>query len=152
MTDLRVHITRVALATLLLVAGCSDEKCVTQTTQYKTSVNAVGLAGTTEGVPVARFDLTQDFISHTPYEACAQGPLQDVGIVRLTVTSTASTPLAIEYDVQGINADGVMVWFQPGLIQRITPGESVEVGTVGVTPTHVDQGARVILTSVKVVP
>ena len=145
-------IARVALVTLLAVAGCGGPECVTQTTQYSKSVNTVGYAGPTQGQPVARFDLTQDFVTHTPYKACAQGPLQDVGAVRLTVTSMASTPLAIEYDVQGLNAVGVMIWDRAGTIQRIMPNETVEVGDVGVSPTHVDVGARVVLTSVTVLP
>jgi hypothetical protein len=152
MIALRMRIACVAFAMSLLVAGCGGEQCVTRTTQYKTSVNAVGNAGATQGLPVARFDLTQDFVSHTPYKACAQGPLQDVGTIQLTVTSTASTPLAIEFDVQGLNAEGTMVWFQPGKIQRIMPGETLAVGTISVSPTHVDAGARVILTSVTPLP
>jgi hypothetical protein len=146
------RIARTALVSLLVVAGCGDEKCVVSTTQYRTSVSTVGYIGATQGQPVARFDLTQDFISHTPYEACAQGPLQDVGVVRLSVTSMATAPLAIEYDVQGLNTDGIPVWFQPGAIQHINPQETVDMGQITVSPTHVDVGARVILTSVKVVP
>jgi hypothetical protein len=146
------RIGRVALLSLLVVAGCGDEKCVVATTQYTTSVSTVGYVGPTQGQPVARFDLTQDFISHTPYKACAQGPLQDVGVVRLSITSMASAPLAIEYDVQGLNVDGIPVWFQPGVIQRINPKETVDVGEITVSPTKVNLGARVVLTSVTVLP
>jgi hypothetical protein len=148
----RSHIGRWALLSAVAVAGCADEKCTVTTTQYTTSVTTVGYVGPTLGKPVARFDLTQDFISHEPYAACAQGPLQDVGAVRLSVTSTATAPLAIEYDVQGLNADSIPVWSQPGLIQRIMPGETVEVGQISVSPTHVDHGARVILKSVNILP
>lgn len=151
-SEFRSRIGCVALVMSLVAAGCSGPECVVQTTQYKTTVNTVGYTGETQGKPVARFDLTQDFVSHTPYAACAQGPLQDVGVIRLTVTSTAVTPLAIEYDVQGLNAEGVMMWAQRGVIQRIMPNETVEVGEVGVSPTHVDVGAKVVLTSVTVVP
>jgi hypothetical protein len=146
------RIGRVLLVSLLAVAGCGGEKCVTTTTQYTTTVSTVGYVGPTQGQPVARFDLTQDFINHTPYEACAQGPLQDVGVVRLTVTSLASTPLAIAYDVQGLNVDGVPVWFQPGVIQRINPKETLDMGEVTVSPTRVNLGAKVVLTSVTVLP
>lgn len=146
------RIGRVVLVTLLALAGCGGEKCVTSTSQYTTSVNTVGYVGPTQGQPVARFDLTQDFINHTPYEACAQGPLQDVGVVHLSVTSTSSTPLRLEYDVQGLNADGIPVWFQPGVIQRIDPKETLDMGTITVSPTRVNLGARVVLTSVTVLP
>lgn len=146
------RIGRVVLVSLLAVAGCGEEKCVTTTAQYTTTVSTVGYVGPTQGQPVARFDLTQDFIYHTPYEACAQGPLQDVGVVRLTVTSTASTPLSIAYDVQGLNADGIPVWFQPGVIQRINPQETLDMGELTVSPTRVNLGAKVVLTSVTVLP
>ena len=139
----RSHIGRVALLSAVAVAGCADEKCIVSTTQYTTSVTTVGYVGPTLGQPVARFDLTQDFISHEPYAACAQGPLQDVGAVRLSVTSIAATPLAIEFDVQGLNADSIPVWSQPGQIQRIAPGQTVEVGQISTSPTHVDHGAKV---------
>ena len=146
------RIARVVLVSLLALAGCGSEKCITTTSQYTTSVNTVGYVGPTQGQPVARFDLTQDFINHTPYEACAQGPLQDVGVVHLSVTSTSSTPLRLEYDVQGLNADGIPVWFQPGVIQRIDPKETLDMGTITVSPTRVNLGAKVVLTSVKVLP
>jgi len=146
------RIGRVVLVALLAVAGCGDEKCITTTTQYTTSVSTVGYIGATQGQPVARFDLTQDFINHTPYEACAQGPLQDVGAVHLSVTSTSSAPLSIAYDVQGLNADGIPVWFQPGVIQRIDPSETLDMGTITSSPTRVNLGAKVVLTSVTVLP
>jgi hypothetical protein len=150
--DSRSRIGRLALLSALAVAGCADEKCIVTTTQYATSVTTVGYVGPTLGQPVARFDLTQEFVSHEPYAACAQGPLQDVGAVRLSVTSTASTPLAIEFDVQGLNADSIPVWSQPGQIQRIMPGQTVDVGQISVSPTHVDHGAKVILKSVAILP
>jgi len=146
------HLGRVVLVSLLAVAGCGSERCITTTSQYTTSVSTVGYIGPTQGQPVARFDLTQDFVNHTPYEACAQGPLQDVGNVHLSVTSTSTTPLSLEYDVQGLNADGVPVWFQPGVIQRINPNETLDMGTITSSPTRVNLGARVVLTSVKVLP
>ena len=146
------RIARVVVVSLLALAGCGSEKCITTTSQYTTSVNTVGYVGPTQGQPVARFDLTQDFVNHTPYEACAQGPLQDVGVVHLSVTSTSSTPLRLEYDVQGLNADGIPVWFQPGVIQRIDPKETLDMGTITVSPTRVNLGAKVVLTAVKVLP
>ena len=152
LTDSRSRATALALLASLALVACSDEQCVVKTTQYTASVSTVGYVGPTEGKPVARFDLTQDFISHEPYAACAEGPLQDVGVVTLKVTSLAATPLAIEYDVQGVNAEGTLMWSQAGVIQRINPGETLDVGEVSVSPTKVDAGARVILKSVTILP
>jgi len=152
MIDSRSRVGRLALFSMFALAACGDEKCIVKTTQYTTSVSTVGYVGETLGQPVARFDLTQDFISHEPYKACADGPLQDVGVVRLSVTSMSSKPLAIEYDVQGLNPDSVPVWFQPGSIQRINPQETMDMGEITVSPTHVNVGARVILKSVTVLP
>jgi len=134
------------------LTACGDTKCVEKTTQYTTSVATVGYVGPTEGKPVARFDLTQDFVSHEPYAACATGPLQDVGVVSLMVTSLAATPLAISYDVQGVNAQGILLWDREGVIQRIEPGQTLDVGEVSVSPTHVDVGAKVVLKSVTILP
>jgi len=46
----------------------------------------------------------------------------------------------------------VPVWFQPGVIQRINPKETLDMGTITSSPTRVNLGARVVLTSVKVLP
>ena len=108
--DSRRRIAVVAAVSLLAVGACKDEQCVVATTQYTTSVTLTGSSGPTTGQPIARFDLSQDFISHTPYRACAQGPLQDVGVVRLKVTSLSATPLEIVYDLQGTNAENIPVW------------------------------------------
>ena len=121
-------------------------------THYSTTVSGVGYVGPTQGVPVARFDLTQEFISHTPYAACAQGPLQDVGLVRATVTNIYSTPLLLEFDLQGLNPDGNMVWDHVEKIARIMPNETVDLGEVGVTAVHLDAGAKVVFTAVTILP
>jgi len=44
------------------------------------------------------------------------------------------------------------IWFQPGVIQRINPNETLDMGTITSSPTRVNLGARVVLTSVKVLP
>jgi len=150
--DRRARVARVALASLLLIAGCGDEKCITQTTQYTTSVNSLGFVGPTLGQPVARFDLTQDFVSHTPYRACAQGPLQDVGAIRASITSTASAPIAIEFEIQGVNTSGIPVWSSRGRVERLMPKETRELGWVATSATHLDAGAKVVLTEVTVLP
>jgi len=133
-----------------MLVACKGPECVVQTTQYTTSVSTVGYIGPTQGKPVARFDLTQDFITHTPYEACAQGPLQDVGVVRLKVTSLAAKPLELKFDVQGLNADSIPVWKQAVVIPRIAPNETLDLGEVTVTPTQLRLGALIVLSGVTV--
>jgi hypothetical protein len=152
MTEMWTRISRATALGLVLSAGCHAAECITQSTDYTNSVSTVGYVGPTLGKPVARFDLTQHFISHTPYAACAQGPLQDVGVVELTITSLASTPLSIAYDVQGLNASGNMMWNYASKVVRIMPNETVSVGQVAVTPVRVDLGAKVVLTAVDPVP
>lgn len=151
-SDSRSRISRTTLVLMLGVAGCHGPDCVVSTTQYTTSVSTEGIVGPTQGKPVARFDLTQDFVSHEPYEACVEGPLQDVGVVRAKITSTGSMPVKILYDLQGLSRDSIPVWFHPDSILRLAPNETVDAGEVSVTPTHVDVGARVILKTVVVVP
>jgi len=152
MIDSRRRIALGALASLVAFGACKDERCVVSTTQYTTSVTARGTSGATLGEPVARFDLTQDFVSHTPYRACAQGPLQDVGVVRARITSLSAAPLMLTYDLQGLDADGIPVWFYPDSIGSLMPNQTLDLGEVSTTPTHVDAGARVILKSVSILP
>ena len=101
-----------AIVIALVVACGGGSECKVETIHYTKSLNAVGY-GETEGVTVARFDLTQDFVSHTPYAACADGPLQDVGNVSLSITSLVPKPILLRYDVQGLSADGVPKWSHP---------------------------------------
>jgi hypothetical protein len=152
LTDSPRRAVLVAMVSLLAVAACKDEQCVVATTQYATSVTSTGSFGPTIGQPIARFDLSQDFISHTPYRACAQGPLQDVGVVRLKVTSLSPTPLEVVYELQGTNAEGIPVWFYVDSIGTLLPSQTLDKGAVNVSPTHVDKGARVILKRVTVLP
>jgi hypothetical protein len=152
MSEPWTRIGRLAAASLMFAAGCQAPECVVQTTQYTTTANAIGYLGPTEGKPVARFDLTQDFITHTPYAACAQGPLQDVGVVRATVTNIAGAPLAIKFDVQGMGKSGNMVWSHVDSIGRIMPNETLDLGEVGVSPVRLDIGARVVVTALAILP
>lgn len=152
LNDSRRRALLVAMVSLLAVGACKDEQCVVATTQYTTSVTSTGSFGPTTGQPIARFDLSQDFISHTPYRACAQGPLQDVGVVRLKVTSLSATPLEVVYELQGTNADGIPVWFYVDSIGTLMPSQTLDKGAVNVSPTHVDKGARVVLKKVTVLP
>jgi hypothetical protein len=150
--DSRRHIALTALLSLLALGACKDEQCVVQTTQYTASVTTTGYFGPTTGQPVARFDLTQDFISHTPYAACAQGPLQDVGVVRLKVTSLSPTPLALSFDVQGLNKDSIPVWKQLRVLPRLDPNTTVDLGQVIVSPTKLELGAQIVLTKADILP
>ena len=147
---MRSHIGLATIAGLLLTVGCSDPTCVTATTKYVQSLTFVGNTSQTEGMPIARFDLTQNFVSHTPYEACLT--LQDVGVVDLTVTSTASSPMFLVYDVQGLTAGGNPVWGYRDTIPRITPGQTIARNRIATTPTLLNLGARVIVTVVNPVP
>jgi len=148
-----IRTSRVAAISLCFLAACGGDKCVEKSTQYAFSVSTVGYAGATQGLPVARFDLTQNLITHEPYEACAQGPLVDVGVVDLTITSLASTPLFIKYDVQGLNPSGNPVWSHAdtlGLV--IAPSQSISVGQIAVTPQSLGDGkARVLLQAAEIV-
>ena len=152
--DSRRRIVLATLLSLLAVGACKDEQCVVQTTQYTASVTTTGYFGPTTGQPVARFDLTQDFITHTPYAACAQGPLQDVGNVSLTITSLAPKPVFIKYDVQGLNTSGIPVWSHADTIGfTLAPSQTVSVGQIITSPQQLgDGGARVSLQAAEYVP
>jgi hypothetical protein len=144
-----------AVCAIVLVVGCGGgSECKVEDVKYTKSLNAVGFGGETQGVNVARFDLTQDFISHTPYTACAQGPLQDVGNVSLTITSLAPKPIFLKYDVQGLNTDGIPVWSHADTLGiTIAPSQTVSVGQIVTSPQQLgDGGARVSLQAAEYVP
>ena len=78
---------------------------------------------------VARFDLTQDFVTHTPYEGLRAGAAPDAGNVALSITSLAPAPVFIKYDVQGLNASGTPVWSHADTIGvRLAPNQTLSVG------------------------
>ena len=140
---------------IVLAIGCGGgSECKVADVQYTKSLNAVGFAGETQGVPVARFDLTQDFITHTPYAACAQGPLQDVGNVTLTITSVAPKPIFIKYDVQGLDASGIPVWSHADTLgTTLAPNQTLSVGVITTSPQPLGSGgARVLLQAAEYVP
>jgi len=130
----RRRITLGALASLLAVGACKDERCVVSTTQYTSSATAMAV-WETPAKPVARFDLTQDFVSHTPYTACAQGPTQDVGIVRAKATSQWPVPVTLFFYVQALSPDSIPYWFHYDSIMVFKPNETVDLGEVTTTPT-----------------
>jgi hypothetical protein len=143
---------RLAAVGIVVIAGCKDPSCTTQSTKYATTVSTVGYTGPTTGLPVARFDVMQNYVSHTPYEACVTGPLQDVGTIDLTITSIAAWPVSFAYELQGVNADGNPMWFFRDSVARLAPGQTLSVGRVATSPVPVDLGARVIFTFVAQVP
>jgi len=139
---------------IALVIGCGGSECKVETVQYSKSLTATGFTGATQGVNVARFDLTQDFVTHTPYEACAQGPLQDVGNVSLKITSLVSQPIFLRYDVQGLDETGIPVWSHPDTLGvRIAANQTLSVGQIITTSRQLGNGgARVLLQTAEYVP
>jgi hypothetical protein len=143
-----------AVCAIALVVACGGgSECKVETIHYTKSLNAVGY-GETEGVTVARFDLAQDFVSHTPYAACAQGPLQDVGNVSLSITSLVPKPILLRYDVQGLNTSGIPVWSHPDTLGlTLNPNQTVQVGQIATSPMQLGVGgARVLLQTAQYVP
>jgi hypothetical protein len=143
-----------AFAIVLVVACGGGSECKVEDIQYTKSLNAVGYTGAAQGVTLARFDLKQDFISHTPYAACAQGPLQDVGNVSLTITSVAPQAFFIKYDVQGLDDTGIPVWSHADTLGTvIQPNQVITVGTITTSPQKLGEGgARISLQAAEYVP
>jgi hypothetical protein len=154
MTVMWTRCSRLAAISIAFLAACGGSECKVENVEYAKSLNAVGYAGATQGVPVARFDLTQDFVTHTPYAACAQGPLSDAGVVSLTITSLASTPVFIKYDVQGLNAGGNPVWSHADTIGvTLAPSQTLAVGAISTSTQALGGGgARVLLQAAEYVP
>jgi len=149
-----IRCSRLAAISIVFLAGCGGSDCKVEDVQYTKSVDAVGYVGATKDVTVARFELTQDFITHTPYAACADGPLQDVGNVSLTIKSVASQPVFLKYDVQGLNTSGVPVWSHADTLGvTLAPNQSLSVGQIATTAEPLDPGgARVLLQAANYVP
>ena len=135
-----------ALASLLALGACKDERCVVETTQYTASATAMAI-WETPAQPIARWDLTQDFVTHTPYKACAQGPTQDVGVVRAKITSLWPVPVRLFYDVQAVGSDSIPIWFHYDSIMVLKPNETVDIGEVVTTPTKLDVVTTKVLIS-----
>ena len=140
------------LASLLAVGACKDDQCVVETTQYTSSATAMSV-WETPARPIARWDLTQDFVSHTPYKACAQGPTQDVGVVRAKITGLWPVPVKLYYDVQGVGSDSIPVWFHYDSVQSVKPNETVDVGEVIITPAKLGTVTpRVLISKILTLP
>jgi len=144
---------RIAAIAIVFVVGCGGSECKVENVEYTKSVTAVG-TGATLGLNVARFDLAQNFVTHTPYEACAQGPLQDTGVVTLSITSLASQPIFLKYDVQGLNTTGVPMWsHQDSVGVTIAPNQTVAIGDISTSTQKLgDGGARVLIQVAQYVP
>ena len=136
---------------LMLSLGCEAPKCTRVSTIYTTSVNAIADAGPRSGLPVARFDLSQDFLTHTPV-GCIGAPTEDVGVVDLTVTSTAPVTQWVDFAIRGVNSEATPVWSFEDTLVALAPGQTVPIGRVAVTTTRVDLGARVVLKTVLPLP
>jgi len=144
-----------ATIAIVLAAACGGgSECKVETIQYTKSLNGNGFAGETQGVAVARFDLTQDFVTHTPYAACGSGPLQDVGNVSLSVTSLVPKPIFLKYDVQGLNTGGLRVWGHADTLGVVlNPNQTLDVGQIMTTPQKLGEGgAKVLLQAAEYVP
>jgi hypothetical protein len=148
---MQVRFSLAAGAMLMLSVGCESPMCTRTSTIYTATVSAVATAGPRIGQPVARFDLTQDFLSHTPV-GCLGAPTADVGVVDMTITSTATVSQRVEYAVQGLNALSVPVWSYEGVIPVLAAGQTVTVSRVAVSATKLESGARVVLKEVLPVP
>ena len=145
---MRIRSRLVAVCAIVLVVACGGgSECKVETIHYTKSLNGVSSGGETQGVTVARFDLTQDFVSHTPYTACAQGPTQDVGVVRAKITSLWPVPVRLFYDVQAVGSDSVPRWFHYDSIMVLKPNETVDVGDVITTPTKLSTVTTKVLVS-----
>jgi hypothetical protein len=141
----------VAGVVLVLSLGCEAPKCTRVSTIYTTSVNAIAEAGPRSGLPVARFDLSQNFLTHTPV-GCIGAPTQDVGAVELSVTSTAPVTQWVDYAIRGVNSQETPVWSFEDTLVALAPGQTIPIGQVAVTTTRVDLGARVVLKTVLPLP
>jgi len=143
-----------AIVFALVVACGGGSECKVETIHYTKSLNGVSSSGETQGMTVARFDLTQDFVSHTPYAACASGPLQDVGNVSLSITNLVPKPILLRYDVQGLSADGLPKWSHPDTLGvRLEANQTISVGQIVTTPIQLGVGgARVLLQTAQYVP
>ena len=95
------------------------------------------------GAPVARFTLNQTVTSYPVNSECPDTQ----GEIQLQITSAAPIPVSFTYNLQGLGATGLVVWSYNGVVNRLSPGETVSQGVVANSPVRVDIGARAIFTS-----
>jgi hypothetical protein len=130
-----------------ITGTCNDdddkERCTSEQITYSNTFNTY----LTNGAPVARFDLRQDFTRYAA--ACTE---TSGGPISLSIVSTAPIPLRFDYSLEGLGATGLLVWRYVGTINRIAPGQRIDVGQVASTPVRVDVAARATLAGVVSVP
>jgi hypothetical protein len=140
-----------AILALSFLAACGKETCRVENLVFTQTVTGTG-SGALEGVPIARFEVTQNFLSHTPYSACPTGPLTDVGVADLTVTSLYPSPITLVYDLQGLTSSQVMAWSYRDSLPNFTPGQQITRTRISVSPVKLEQGARVVLVKIQPTP
>jgi hypothetical protein len=139
-----------AAAAFVVSWGCKMPTCVATTTPYTYSVDMAATAGPRSGLPVAHFDVVQNFVAHAPL-GCDGAPTQDVGAVTLSIRSTAPVAQTFLYSVQGLNEIGP-VWAYEDTVKAIAPGQTLTVNRIAVTPLKLTFGARVLLKDVLPLP
>ena len=123
--------SRLAAISIVLLAGCGGSECKVENVEYTKSVNATGYAGATQGVTVARFDLTQNFVTHTPYAACAQGPLRTSVSSRSPSRASRRLPCSSSTTSRGSTPAALPVWSHADTIGvTIAPNETLAVGQI----------------------
>jgi hypothetical protein len=138
---------------LMLGVACSDPSCTVTESVYTASGDAVP----TGGSAVARVDAAQSFKKYGP-AGCSGEPLQSVGVVSATITSTSAAPMRLTFSVQGLDANGNPAWnFPKGTgsqsdpnpstytVDPFAPGQSVDLGQVATTATTLTN-LRVVVT------
>ena len=136
-----------SLASLAAGVACTEPACRETDTLYTSTVDVAAMNGT----PLARVDLAQMYKSYGP-AGCDGEPFETVGVVTGTVTGTSAAPVAMAYEIQGLNALGIPVWAYPDSLPRLEPGASVSLGELATTTARLSGGARVVLKSYSVVP
>jgi hypothetical protein len=142
--------TAAGAAAAAVLWGCKMPTCVATETPYAYGVDLAATAGPRSGLPVAHFDVVQNFVTHAPI-GCDGAPTQDVGAVTLSITSTAPVAQYFLYSVQGLNAVGP-VWAYEDTVKSIAPGQTLTVQRIAVSPLKLTFGARVLLKDVTPLP
>jgi hypothetical protein len=136
-----------AVATLAALAACSDPTCSERQSVYTASADGAPVGSP----PVAHFELAQVYKSYGPV-GCRGEPFQPVGVVTATVTSLATEPIALSFELQGLRTDGVVVWGSPGGLAHIHPGETIDLGQVTIATTRLQGGARALVSEAEPLP
>lgn len=129
------------------LAACTEPSCTERDVVYTASVEGAPPGG----APTAHFELAQTFKSYGPV-GCKGEPFQPVGVVTATVTSLATEPVALSFELQGLNDAGVTAWGTPGGLAHIHPGETVDLGTIAISTSRLQAGARALVTGVQQLP